>query len=399
MKVAVLSECAMANTHGTGALLLRLFHNSGAPFVHLYLQAMGFGLSECPDSYPLFHFPKRSYRCQRFAHRFLRMIGLSFWRKQTINRRVFSRLRRENGIAADVAYVVVAHENHAQRLHSILRELKCPYVVHVMDIYHEEGLDPNTMPGFRLLLRGAHANLALTDAIRDEIAKFDSRPVRIVPVGQDRNPYQARPPENQKPLVMTMMGRPYQQGTLLLEKAWPQLLQRFGSLELAYIGAHARALPPSMRAYVRDYGYVTDQDQVWRLLSGAHLAYLSGPSELDCFGKFSFPSRCSDYLMAGLPVVAGVAPGSATERFLQPLSPGCVRFARSEVEILRAVEGLTSSPEQWKRASDQARDFAGERLAIETVREQILRELHEALRESNDSVRETQRVQHAAEAS
>lgn len=382
MKVAVLSECAMANTHGTGALLLRLFQNSGTPFVHLFLQTMGFGLSECPASHLLAHLPKQSSRSQFFAHRALRAVGLSLWRKDEINRRVFARFRRAKDITADVAYVVVSRESHARRFRSVLRELNCPYVVHVMDIYHETGLDPDTMPGFRSLFQGAHSNLALTDAIRNEIVKFDSRDVSIVPVWQMRNPYVPTPPGNQKPLVIVMIGRPYQQGMRLLEKAWPQLLDRFGPLELAYIGAHQSALPVSMRAYVRDYGYVTDQDEFSRLLSAAHLAFLSGPSELDCFGKFSFPSRCSDYLMAGLPVIACVVPGSATERFLQPLSPGCVRFAQSEVEIEQAVEGFTSSPEQWSRASEQARSYAREHLAIDTVREQILVELHGALQMS-----------------
>ncbi len=373
----------MTRTHGTGALLLRLFHHSSTPFIHLYLQAAGFGLSECANSYPVFHLPKWDCRYQRFARRCLRLMGLSLWRGRSLNRRVFSRFRRAKGISADVAYVVVAREEHALMFRSILSELNCPYVVHVMDIYHDMGFDPAGMPGFQGLFRDAHSNLALTDAIRDEIAKFDARKVRIVPVGQKQNPYQASPPVAKKPLVMVMIGRPYLQGADLLAKAWPRLLDQFGGIELTYIGAHAKALPVSMRAYMRDYGYVTDQDQYDRLLAGAHLAYLSGPSDLDCFGKFSFPSRCSDYLMAGLPMVACVASGSATERFLRPLSPGCVRFARSELEIIRAIEGLVATPEQWKCASEQARNYAREHLAIEKVREQVLTALRAALGKSD----------------
>jgi hypothetical protein len=137
---------------------------------------------------------------------------------------------------------------------------------------------------------------------------------------------------------------------------------------------------------------VTAGDELSRWLAESHLAFLSGPSDLDCFGKFSFPSRCSDYLMAGLPVVACVAAGSATERFLQPLSPGCVRLARTESEIERAVESLTASPERWVLASEQARSYARKHLSIETVREQVMSALRGALGQSKTAMREAQPI-------
>src|SRR5437016_12309128 len=134
-----------------------------------------------------------------------------------------------------------------------------------------------------------------------------------------------------------------------------------------------------MKAYVHDYGRLTDPDQCQRCLANAHLAYLSGPSELDRFGKFSFPSRCSDYLMAGLPIVACVPPGSAAERFLQPLSPGCVRFVQSEIEISEAIESFTTTAERWSRASERARQYAVEHLDIEDVRDQVFTVLRAAV--------------------
>jgi hypothetical protein len=322
---------------------------------------------------------------QLLAHRLLRLAGQSLWRRDKINRRVFARFRRRNRIDAQVVYVVVSDERHARKFRSLLQQFNCPYVVHIMDIYHEHGLDPETMTGFCSLFRDSSSNLALTDPIRNEIAKFDPRPVKVVHVGQEINPYKAQPPEKRKPLNIIMIGRPYHRGMTLLDKTWPRLCARFGSLELVYVGAHANALPPSVKAYVTDHGYLTDQDHLKRALAGAHLAYLSGPSELDRFGKFSFPSRCSDYLMAGLPILACVPKGSATEQFLRPLSPDCVCFVQSENDIIRSIESFTATAEHWRQGSERARAYAEKHLNIETIRQQVLSELRAAVRHGREA--------------
>ncbi len=103
------------------------------------------------------------------------------------------------------------------------------------------------------------------------------------------------------------------------------------------------------------------------LLARCHVAFLSGPLELDRFGKFSIPSRIADYLGVGLPVLACVGEGTAMQRFLQPLVPDAVRYTRTPEALLAALADFRE-PAAWDRAHQVGRAFAVANLDIRRVR-------------------------------
>jgi hypothetical protein len=262
--------------------------------------------------------------------------------------------------------VIAAHEEHALKMSSLLRVLGCPYVVHIMDIYHHEGLDPARMPGFRDLLGGATARLAISDAIADEIARFGGPPAQVIPIGQEVSKQVAAPPVPGQPLRLVMVGKPYAEGMAVFRAAWDELLRRFPDVEICYAGQHVLEFPEHIRARLKTSAYLARADYE-ALLARCHVAFLSGPLDLDRFGKFSIASRIADYLMAGLPVVGCVGDGTAMQRFLQPIVPRAVRFARTPDELLDGLAAFRD-PARWRDAHEVGRAFAVAHLDIRQVR-------------------------------
>ena len=371
MHVGIITEYAMNRTHGTGVQLLRLFQGQGVAFSHFYMWDDGSGHSECQPSYAIADPFWKYYRGRRTVTRIQHVLPNSWWPLHNLNLRKFRALVGEEASQIDVAYVVVAHEDYARRAFSLLAHLKCPYVVHIMDIYHEDGLKPASMPGFANLLSHASAVIALTETIRTELLKFDVESVSVLPIGQDSTPHEAAPWQTGQPVRLLIVGKPYPVGTQLITQARSALAQRFPDLQIEYAGTGFHHLPPELQKVTTDHGFITDHNVYNRLVADCHLAYLPGPSELDAFGKFSFPSRTSDYFMAGLPVMACVPAGSAAEGVLAPLEPECVHITRTPEELTKAVADFTSSPERWKQASRRARDFAATHLSIDVIRPKI----------------------------
>lgn len=377
MRVAIITECALSRAHGTGAQVLRLFEGSDADVRHYYFSADYAGLSECAKSHRL-QDPSWRWRGKKIAMRVERGLGLSWWDGTTIRADRFRKLLAANGHAADVAYVVVACERDARRAASLLESLSCPYVVHVMDLYHRDGLCPREMPGFGQLVAGASSVLALNEAIAAEVAKFHPSCLRTVPFGHTVTSALARAAD--RPVRVVMAGKPYPAGTDLIARAWPDVLRQFPRAELAYVGQHASSLPRSLRRNVRNYGYVPDDSAFQRVLLESHVAYLSGPSEDDHFARYSVPSRTSDYLMAGLPTLACVAPESATGKFLAPLVPHAVRLVRSAEQVADGLRAFAGDAGSWRAASGAARAFAVSRLSMDAARGEVLAALATAAR-------------------
>jgi len=369
LRVAIVTECALSRKHGTGAQLLQLVDGAPFDFFHLYLTGEYAGLSECANSFRL-EDPRYRGRGKRFVAPLERALGINWWNGDRIQPQKLRGLISRHRLSCDVAYVLVGSEQQAARAGSILGVLDCPYVLHVMDIYHGDGLSREATPAFARLAENAASLIAISEPIAAELKKFRPGAVEIMPIVHRATEVRATHAANGTVRVL-LMGKPYARGTELLAAAWDGISQRIPGIELAYVGQQAHGLPPGLQRIVRDLGYVSEAGELERLLSGCHLAFLPGPSEPDHFTRFSIPSRISDYLMAGLPIVATVGAGSATERFLGPLIPASVAAVSSPEQIVAAMEHFAGNPEHWLAASAAARKFAVEHLSVGAIRERL----------------------------
>ena len=200
-------------------------------------------------------------------------------------------------------------------------------------------------------------------------------PVEELPIGQPITSHVAQPPRQGGAIRLVMVGSQYSGGCEFLVKTLKLLKGLSSKIELVYAGAHFPALPSELRAVTRYLGDFRDDESYRRMLADAHIGILTGPSELDCYGKFSFPSRSVDYLMAGLPILGYFAPGSATEDVLTGRLSDCVINAPSPNAFVEGLSRLTDSTESWKIASNRARRHALECMSIEAVRERLARSL------------------------
>ena len=60
--------------------------------------------------------------------------GTAWWHDDQVNATKFDRLVQSRGLRFEAAYIVVARESDAARALSIVRSLKLPYVVHMVDV-------------------------------------------------------------------------------------------------------------------------------------------------------------------------------------------------------------------------------------------------------------------------
>jgi len=374
---------AMSRSHGTGAQVLRIFQEGNLPFFHLYWTSIYWGRSECSGSFCLEdprYWPWR--RGRGFITWLQRLTRLSWWQGNQIDPGKIQALIQAEQLFCDVAYVVVVSEDEAQRAVSLLKHLACPYVVNIMDIVHADGLNPADMPGFRQLLTQAAEVLSLNQAIKAEVEKFGISHMEILPFAQDVTQPTLAAPKPGLPLRIVMVGAVHDRGLQLLTQTWSSLVQHYPKVELVYLGRHFHTLPPFLQKVTQHPGMVSVETYN-SILATCHLAYLTGPSELNCFGRFSIPSRLSDFFMVGLPVLACVALGSATKQFLDPLVPHCVRYTNKSSELLQAIEDFTSSEKRWQAASQQACTFALENLSLDVVRTRILERLASACKQGS----------------
>jgi len=367
MKIALITEAELARSHGTGAQLLRLFE--GLQYHHLYWGVRHGRRSEVRNSSLLADPETGVDLLSKIKRRARRYSGLSWWNGSSVNRGKLQALL--SGIQADfdVAFVVVGRESDAARAWSLVTRLGCPYIVWVVDIMHEGGLDPESMPGFRALLANAAAVLSLMPSISSELIKFGVSPVEVF-VGQHVHSVMASPPVNGQPIRIVTGGRPYSGGCRFLAQAWPAIQAQFPHVELVYVGPHFADLPEELRPVAANRGFL-EEDAYRRCLAECHIAFLSGPDLLDMFGKFSFPSRTSDYLMAGLPVVGKVPAHSATQKVLMPLQPQAVRMVQTDAQLMDALNALLA-PEAWSRASQMVRAYAERFFSLERNRGVIM---------------------------
>lgn len=374
--ICIITDHELARSHGTGAQIIQLFQ--GSEFHHFYWQIAHGQRSDVQQSTLLADCVPNVPITRAFVNIFRKLSGATWWYRNRVNGMKLRRLVESGGFAFDVAFVVVSRESGAARALSIIRSLKLPYVVNMMDVLHEQGLDPASMPAMDKLLKGASGLIALLPSIAEEMAKFTKASIQIVPIGKPLTKHGAMPPEKDTPIRIIISGRPYPGGCRILAEAWKDIEHHCRNVELNYVGPHYSDIPSQLKPVCRDLGYFTNDDDYQRVLSMAHLAFLSGPDKHNMHGKWSFPSRTVDHLMAGQPMLACVPPNSATGDVLRPIFPKSVAFTQKNADIVQAINRFTADKETWISASRAARSFAEETMSLDVVREKVFRALQSA---------------------
>ena len=374
MRVGILSEFCLAGSHGSGAQMLRMIDHARLDYFHLYWSSRPFGLSEPGRRSRLFEDPLfwRPLRLNRAMAKLHAAVGLRGWHGDSLNVPLFARLVPASSLGCDVIHAFATSESSARRCLSLIDHLRRPFVVHVMDVQHENGLDPATMPGFAALLRRAASVLVINAAIETEVRRFPVREVEIVPFGQTvDDPPSGPPPADQDARRVFITGAIHHRGLDMLTAAWPRVIAKFPRAELAYTGTQFDAFPAALRPHVKNLGFV-EPARYREILRSSHVGYVPGPVELGCYGRFSIPSRIADFYMAGLPVIACVAPGSAAEMFLRPtLGERFVQIPRDADDLLAQFTAWLSDEPLRAAAGLRARRYAETHLSSAHVADRV----------------------------
>jgi hypothetical protein len=326
---SIFSPRAVNGTHGTGVQI--------ANFLETFrpnLKAFNFGIPEPFKGDQASHLESRLATAwplrtigRRFWFDLCQETGISFWSDNALTakgRRAIDRLRGE--VKNDRIMVVVANESDAKRWLAIAEIIRRPFDVILYDLVTSELPSPTSLPFLSAAILDAERVLTISPAL-SEVANSLGR-CKTERIGFYRN----------APTNFTSTGDNFAGAgnealkVLVIAYAHPEAMSDLfevadclnrdaGRLvELHLVGGIAvpsrfSILPP----WVRSYGRVSDlqRDQI---ASRCDVAYLAGPclSITECpYSKYSIPSKMSDFLVAGLPILARVSIGSAVGTLLE----------------------------------------------------------------------------------
>jgi hypothetical protein len=368
--IVLISPCELANTHGTGVQMLRLFGGRSRPFIHLHWASHSGLPSQSAASHWLREPSPWPWRTGRgFAGRFRDRFALTWWPRGVVNVGRFEGLLRGLPARPRVAYVVVCGEGDARRALSLLDVLGTPSVTHVVDLDRDE-LEPAAMPAFAELLRRSPRVLALNESIARQLERFRPASVEVVPFSCG---YSGTAGPREDLIVLSGSLGPNPRNAHLHAAAEALRLVRVSrpSARAVYFGAHSRSLPPDLRSEVEDLGLVSDA-ACGEVLGRARLAYLLTPDGNSSWDRHSIPSRIADYLGCGLPILAMITRGNATHALLsEPALQPAVRFPTSAADLADATHEWIVDDTAWTAASAAAVAYANAHFSLDTVRSRI----------------------------
>jgi hypothetical protein len=373
---ALLYHLSLGEMDGTSVVLRRLYAPVAAEVNHLYFRT---GRFPVPGEFPSEFVPGEArWRWRRGARR-VQML----WRRFILPPRVGSsrwvaavgHARRENRLTS--VHVVVYDETAAQFARLALEAAGTPrFTLHLMDLLVDTEISPHTTPHLCWLLARTAAVVSVSRRLLEAVRPFFSAPTLVWPIpsgapARDRT----AAPSGERPWQVLMGGAMYAGKAGFLEQvflpAWKQFQQARPNTELVYIGKDIGGVPDAVRTCVRPLG-VFPPDKVGDVLREASVALLPILHEASTPWRYSVPARISDYLAAGLPVLAPHSDGTATHDFLlQAGSPATTLIARQE-DALRALHHLHDSPADWLAASRAATAFARKQLDLERLRPELL---------------------------
>jgi glycosyltransferase involved in cell wall biosynthesis len=375
--VFLIYRTGLAPTNGTSIELGRLLAGNESAVLHIQWAPWEGGKHSFPGAivasdegewnWPL-RFGRGAY------HRVRNSLGLRWWTHGRLNR---ARLRRQlsnRGVAPGTAYVVCMQESDAEAAGQILRAAgNPPYLLHILDILHD-GIREETCPSFVSLIRDAESVVCISAATTREAAPFARRPPEQLPASTEINLSRRAFPGGPLSLVVSgfIWADSYadEKALEILSEAIPALRTRFPGAEVHYAGPSAHRLPERLRKLVTDHGRLPAADYV-ALLARSHVAYVPVTHPSGSIGRFSVPSRISDYLGAGLPVIACTDPGTGIHELLEAAGSSCSSIVQTPGSLVDEVDRLAGRPERWLKATAAANTFAQNSLATAHVRKRL----------------------------
>lgn len=341
------------------------------------VRAFNFGISEpvredkakhlesyCASGWPL----KRAGR--RFWFTFCQKLGISYWKGESLSQRgkhLVELLRDELG--DDQILVILASESDAQRWLSIHQVIRKPFDIILYDLVSLESPSASTLPHLSEAIRHARQVLTISPALSDAVVAMgrdDSRRIgfyRRPPIGYSGLRLSAQPFEQRRKIHVLVMAY-----------AHPDALEEFISTLEALNAKNpiwnvhlVGGIPLPSRLsrqpdWIHSYGRVSDAKRD-EIAASCDLAFLSGPSDdpRKCpYAKYSVPSKISDFMTFGLPVIARVSPGSGVEQFLRNELGDVARVATDRNELMKLLSLVQGSPEMISEMRSCSLDRARE---------------------------------------
>ena len=358
----------LAGRDGTSIQLARLFAARDERPLQLHWGENSFGTGSA--SGPTFNCEKfwRLRRGASYFARLHRIFPASIVRPLVFQKRRFQREFQATGLAVREARIVVSDEHQSIRaldLHTALG--RPPSLLHVMDWL--EPLAPYAVahPSFAALARGASRVACISQVLADAVGRFAEAPPLVVPACALSDELPIQPSTARSGVLRVFIG-----GTIYAEEVagesrilqqlaevWPQFLQEFGQSagELIYAGQTPERIPAILRPFVTDLGVLV-QEECLRVMQGCDLAIVTMTYSADSLFRFSVPARISDFLLAGLPVIAMAVPRTGLYEMLQSLEGKAAHLVSNSAGLLSVLRESKSNPARIVHEKAAARKFA-----------------------------------------
>jgi hypothetical protein len=372
---ALIYHLPLGEMDGTTVVLRRIYAPEAAQVRQIYFRS---GRFPVPPDFAAEHVKGRInwpwHRGARFAQKIWRrfffppLLRRSHWVSAMKN-------AAANNAVTSVHVVVYSEETASfARLaleHAGLRT----FTLHLMDLLLDQPIGPATTPHLCWLLQQAAAIATVSERLSAVIRPFTTIVPLVWPIPSGF-PAIARslPPPSSRPWQVLLGGAMYAGKAGFLENvflpAWKRFQQTHPNTELVYMGKDIDGVPLTVRACIRSLG-VVPHDRISETLGTASVALLPVLHEASTPWRYSVPARISDYLAAGLPVIAPHSEGTATHDFLlQVGQPAAALIARQE-DVVAALIRLHDSPTDWLTASHAATAFAQNHLQLEKLRTEL----------------------------
>lgn len=369
-------------TSGTSVYVSRLLRGRENSVVHLMWDISESGAKSveqvvvADDAMAMAWWPFPFHRGRGVYMRCRSRLGLNWWSRDQLNVTKLNRKLRTFRSRPRRAWVICMHEWDASRAFALWKGVgRPPFVLHVLDIFHDR-LSEGETPKFRRLIQEARHVLCISANIAAEMRSNGAKSVSLLPLCSGFSVEGRQPFGSPLRIVIsgTLWSGVYAAAFKLLVDSWPAIKQQFPAVELHYCGASGKQLPRELLGEILDHGLLS-HEAYQDLLRRCHLAYLPVSHPSHTVGRFSVPSRLADYLACGLPVIASTDPASGIFSFLSSLPRGCAANVADTKALVQAVMAFAGDSARWAEASTKAASYARQQLRVENVRAELFRQL------------------------
>jgi hypothetical protein len=334
----------------TSIQLRRMMSTMTRPIIHLYTTEW----TVCGDA-PRAYFPLMLPTEPQYRFRFGGGVARRLWRAvklQWLVRSKIRKLRKKSRLRSPrVAYVVCYEEWYADYVLQLLGAAGVDkFVLHVFDLHHPNGrIDEGSALG--RLVQKAETVRVVSSRMADQILTLRKAGVEITPLWAGRaKAYNAN--RSREPILM-MSGTIHSEnsaGMRFLQHVFVPAWKRFKTgfypaARWVYAGTKYQQLPAQSIGEVEDLGLLSDLE-FSDLVSSAYCALLPVNYDASEQWRFSFPSRLTDLLTAGLPTITASSEGTATGDFVAETNGYGIIVVRTIDECVEALKRLFLE-EKW----------------------------------------------------